>query len=369
MKQATTPFAGPTIYLANSVPDDFFEFADAPLDRHAPGIADAHAHLLVHSVEGEPIARCSVWIHNSPMLQGERAGFIGHFAARTLPGDDPARVDRPAIDALLNAACDLLARAGCVWAVGPVDGSTFRRYRFVIDRFGLEGSAIGRSDEHPAQPLPPFFLEPDNPDSWPQHFVAAGFAPLADYFSAVGDLAAEDESLVRLARRAQAQGARLRPLEPARFEDELSRVYEVICAAFARNFLYTPLSSDEFMAQYLPMRAYLHPQLVWLAEKGDRTVGFIFCVPDLAQARRGESVDTVIVKTVGILPDAGILGLGHWLTAHAQQAAFDLGYRRVIHALIHVDNISAKISRRYALPMRQYRLYARRLAGLEGEAR
>ena len=36
-------------------------------------------------------------------------------------------------------------------AVGPLDGSTWRRYRLVTER-GVE---------------PPFFMEPDNPDDWP----------------------------------------------------------------------------------------------------------------------------------------------------------------------------------------------------------
>jgi hypothetical protein len=56
------------------------------------------------------------------------------------------------------------------------------------------------------------------------------------------------------------------------------------------------------------------------------------------------------------------MGLGHLLTVQCQVAAYALGYRRVIHALMHDDNISSKISARYAQPIRGYTLFAKRLA-------
>ena len=55
------------------------------------------------------------------------------------------------------------------------------------------------------------------------------------------------------------------------------------------------------------------------------------------------------------------MGLGNLLMARCQEAARALGFRRVIHALMHETNHSLKLSSRYAKPFRRYTLFARRL--------
>lgn len=327
----------------------------AETESHAEAETQTEAHLLARAATGAPLARCSIWAHTGATLtdsaslssaatKNQQVGYVGHYAAHA-----SAHADDAAALSLLKTACDLLQARGCGWAVGPIDGSTFRRYRFVTER--------SMSDID----YPPFFLEPDNPDTWPQHFRRAGFVPLAHYHSAIGPLTGVDPSLETLQRRATAAGALLRRVDLANSETELRRVYAVARQSFAQSFLYTPISEAAFMAQYLPLRAYLQTELGWIAEKDGRMIGFALCLPDLAQTQRNEPIDTLIVKTVGILPNAGVLGLGHWLTAQCQQAAFELGYRRVIHALMHDANISSKISRRYAQPMRGYTLFAKQL--------
>ena len=93
----------------------------------------------------------------------------------------------------------------------------------------------------------------------------------------------------------------------------------------------------------------------------DRTVGFVFNVPDALQARRGESIDTVVLKTLAVVPDRGYAGLGSYLTQQTHRVARGLGYRRVIHALMHEKNVSLNISARYANLFRRYVLFARPL--------
>ena len=100
------------------------------LQRDAPD-----RHLTV--VEGGELkARASVWWTTHLRNAGMRVGAIGHYAAR----------DEVTGHEVLSRACDLLQAAGCALAVGPMDGNTWRSYRFVTER-GAER---------------PFFLEPDN---------------------------------------------------------------------------------------------------------------------------------------------------------------------------------------------------------------
>jgi predicted N-acetyltransferase YhbS len=293
------------------------------------------AHIVVLR-DGMVVARASLWWSRAPAMSGERPGMVGHFAA----------IAAAAAKELLEAGCNELKRRDCSICVGPMDGNTWRRYRLLTER-GAE---------------PPFFLEPDNPDEWPGFFHAAHFESLATYFSAMNDdLTVEDPRVARATERLNGEGVRLRALNPEDFVGELRRIYAVSRAAFQKNYLYSPIEEAEFFAQYEPIRAHVVPELVILAEQEEQPVGFVFSIPDLAQAKRGQRVDTVILKTVAVMPGRRSAGLGNVLVSQCQQAARALGFQRVIHALMHESNNSLNLSGRYAKPFRRYVLYAKKL--------
>jgi len=310
-----------------------------PLNPALPSMQQADAHWLVVGADGQGLARCSLWWQKVPTYGAERLGFIGHYAAHAAS----------AAQCLLQQAYAHLAEQGCTLAVGPLDGNTFRHYRLLTDR-----AVDGR--QHP-----PFFLEPDNPDAWPDHWRQAGFHVFAQYVSAIGELPVDDPRTATLAQRVADHGILIRSVDLQNFEAELQRIYGVVRQSFHNNFLYTPIAAAEFMAQYAPVRNYIQPSLILLAEQAGAPVGFIFALPDLAQAQRGEPVDTMIIKTVGVVPELGGLGLGGLLVARCQLAARALGYRYAIHALMVEDNRSRKISAHYAQVMRRYTLFARSL--------
>ncbi len=295
---------------------------------------DAHRLLLDDDTVR---ARCSAWWDDTAALDGQPIGAVGHYAA----------CDADAGRALLNHACDLLASYGRSVVVGPMDGNTWRRYRYITER----------GDE------PPFLLEPDNPPDYPAHFDAAGFEPLAQYVSTlVENLSIADPRMGRVEQRLDRLGVRISALDPAEFERQLRRIHALSLVAFANNFLYTPIAEDEFVAQYLAVQQHVERQLVLLAERGEDLVGFMFAVPDLAQAARGETVDTVILKTVAVQPGRDYAGLGNLLVARCHNVAQSLGYRRAIHALMHESNDSLNLSARYGRVFRRYTLYARSLS-------
>lgn len=316
--------------------DSFHRLPGFPLDpanmqRQAPD-----SRWLGVDCDGQPAGRCSLWWTQTPALDGQRLGYIGHFAV----------TDGSAAVPLLDRACSELAAHGCTLAVGPIDGNTWQRYRFITER----------GDE------PPFFLEPDNPDEWPGLFLAAGFMPLAQYCSALNsDLAVIDSRMTLAAQQVHDRGIIIRPIEADQFDAELRRIHALSLLSFRDNFLYTPIGEQEFVEMYSAIRPYLRPDLVLLAERKDELLGFIFAMPDLNQAKRGEPMDTVIVKTMAIHPEHAGFGLGGVLMARVQEAAHRAGFRRAIHALFHEDNRSGRISGRTAKVFRRYTLYTRRL--------
>jgi GNAT superfamily N-acetyltransferase len=313
------------------IPAGLAPFDPADLVRHAPD-----AHWMIVSDQRGPVARCSLWWRSTPHLPGHRPGIIGHYAA----------LDASVACGLLQHACMQLAARGCTLALGPMDGNTWRRYRLLTQR-GSE---------------PVFFLEPDNPDGWPGHFLDAGFTPIAWYASAITtDLSRKDPRMERVADRLQAHGIRIRPLDGHHLEEELRRIYRVATISFRDNFLYTPIDEAEFLAQCRPVLPYVRPELVLLAERCGHPIGFLFAVPDMLQARPGQDIRTIVIKTAAVLPDRSHAGLGGLLVARAHEVARSLGYTRAVHALMHETNASRNISRHYAHAMRRYALFARRL--------
>ncbi|AHG89350.1 hypothetical protein J421_1813 [Gemmatirosa kalamazoonensis] len=315
----------------------------APPEWPAPDVDDIarqapDASLVVRA--GAALrARCSLWWTDAPPYEAHRVGAIGHFGA----------ADAEAARLLLDAACDALAARGCTLAVGPMDGNTWRRYRLVTER----------GDE------PPFFLEPTNPDAWPAWFEAAGFAPLAQYTSALAtDLTRPDPRAEAAAERLTASGVTVRPVDLARFDDELRAIYSVAAVSFRANLLYTPIAEREFAAQYQAVRRLVRPELALLAEHEERAVGFAFSIPDALEVARGEPPRTVIVKTVAVLPERERYGgLGGWMVHRTHRTAAALGFTRAIHALMHETNAASQsVSARTGATMRRYTLFARALA-------
>jgi L-amino acid N-acyltransferase YncA len=316
--------------------EDIARFPAPGLPAFDPASIAGHGvdeHLLLLGDDAVPAARVSLWWKSVPSLEGQRLGVIGHYAAES----------PEAAGAILQNACARLRQMGCTLAVGPMDGNTWRRYRWITER-GSER---------------PFLMEPDNPDDWPTHWTAAGFASLASYFSALNsDLTFEDAQVARAGDRLHRAGIRIRALRIESFEEDLRQIYAVSIRSFTDNFLYTPLAEDAFLAQYLAVRERIRPELVLLAELNGQSVGYVFSIPDWL---RGPGTDTAIVKTVAVVPGRQVAGLGTWLVARAQIVARELGYQRVIHALMHESNNSLNLSARYARPFRRYTLYSRAL--------
>ncbi len=246
--------------------------------------------------------RCSLWWSHVPTVSGEILGVIGHFQAEQTKAAPLSSRRRQSA----------LRERGSTLAIGPMNGNTWRTYRLVTER----------SSE------PPFFMEPQNPDFYPQIFEAAGFAPLAEYTSSlVADLSRRDDRATHTMERLRGNSITIRNLDPQNFEADLRRIFEVSVHSFTGNYLYTELSEPAFLAQYVPYRDKIVPDLVFLAEHEGKPVGYLFALPDYAEALRGEPIRTVIGKTLAVLPGRLCGGLGMVLTGMLHERAQALGYR------------------------------------------
>jgi GNAT superfamily N-acetyltransferase len=301
--------------------------------------SDSHCVLLE---DDEPAARCSLWWTKTPLYNTERVGLIGHYAPRS---DEAARE-------LLNQICQMLAAKGCTLIIGPMDGSTWRRYRFVTDN---------------SLNAPPFLLEPTNSPSYPKQWLSCDFEPLAQYTSTLQTSLEPDPSVTeRLEKlvntRLAKVGITFRSLDKSNIEGELESIFDISLKSFADNFLYTPISKEEFVKDYQKVLPFAVSELVVFAELNEQPIGYVFGIPDVLQKQRGETLDTFIIKTLAVLPEHTNKGLGTVLVNLVVRKARELGFKKAIHALMLETNQSQTISERFQSQLlRRYTLYAKRL--------
>ena len=293
-------------------------------------------HFAVLDEKQQIRARCSIWWRDTAAVDGERSGAIGHYAA----------TDERFGAVALKHACRELGGRRCKLAVGPLDGNTWRRYRFITER----GSAR------------PFFLEPDNPDDYPVHFERFGFRTLATYVSEVNPaMATRQPELGSLRDKMTSLNIHIRPLNADNPDGDLDGIYDVVRESFKSSFLYTPLDRESYRSMYTPLLRAVDPRLMLVAVQDGEIVGFVFAPPDVLQKTYQDSVDAIVIKTIAILPRRELRGLGRVLIVDMLQNAIDMGFTTAISALMHTGNRSQEISSRCAGPMRGYALFARPL--------
>ena len=281
------------------------------------------------AVDGDrPLAR--VIARESPQLRdgnGRPIGMLGFFEA----------FDHPeASTAVLRQGVDWLHTRGIAQIVGPMDGDTWHRYRVNVGPFER----------------PPFPLEPWNPRYYASLWERAGFRALESYSSKwIDDVAGLLPGLEAGVTRSESRGVRIRGLDPARLQAELSVVHEISSEIFSDAFLYTPISREEFLAMYQGVERMLDPRLVVFAVDPDgRDVGFVFAYADKAQG-------AVHYKTIGVRAEWRRAAVAAALSHHVYSSAIAQGLRAGNHALMRDDNRSQALDQGLGDVFRRYVLY------------
>jgi len=240
----------------------------------------------------------------------------------------------------LRAGEDWLRGQGCTTARGPLDGSTWHRYR----------ANVGPHDR-------PLFL--GEPDADPAPWQAAGYTVLKRYRTLFSHNPPQIAATRDRDRALRAAGWTLDTLDQLdSFEDALDLFYEMSLAAFPSNFSYSPIDRAGFHALYQPLRPIIRPGLVLVARApGGEAAGFCFSYPDL----NNPGLRHLVIKTLAVVPAFRGHGLGSWMVGEKHRIAEEAGFAGCLHALMAAGNISNKISRdRWSL-VREYVLYEKTL--------
>ncbi len=290
--------------------------------------------------EGKLTARLSIWAEpelllaptasqlNLPSFDTEvKLGFIGHYAATSLG----AGLE------LLELADWELKRRGVNTVIGPVDGSTWKRYRLMTQSTGERS----------------FPLEPVNPLSWNAHFQRSGFKVVKTYGTSINrDLEIKDPECQLLSTKLANQSVKLRSLNVHNLLWDLDGIYQVTMEAMKNNFLFSPADKALFLKEQMKLTTLADPELVVVAEQRGKIVGYLFSYPD---------TDRLIMKTIARDSDSNLKGLGRMLYQEVHSRAYEKGFREAVHALYATGNTASDISTMYGQSIRSYAVYGKAL--------
>ncbi|MFL5402733.1 MAG: GNAT family N-acetyltransferase [Gemmatimonadales bacterium] len=227
-----------------------------------PFFEHAAAVYFIGERNGEVVGRIAAIsnrLHNE--THDDRVGFFGFFECVD---------DQGVADALFGAAADWCRTLGHDVLRGPASFSVNDECGLLVDGFST----------------PPTLMMPHNPRYYISLIENAGFSKAKDLWVYQGG---SEERYVpvpeRLARATelirQRQGITLRPLNLKDFAGEVERIKELYNAAWVKNWGFVPMTEHEIDHLAEQFRPVVIPELVPMAEKDGKLIGFGITLPDL----------------------------------------------------------------------------------------
>ena len=277
-----------------------------------------------YSIKSEDISECEkLFVVKESNKVLARAGLI-YANNRAQIGFFEAINDIKAVSFLFDEIKKYAKSKGYNYLIGPINGSTWKKYRVTLPSNN-----------------PPFLLDNYNKPYYAELFEQCGFETIANYTSSVcRNLNRDYSRLEKFKKIFEQKGVKIRKFDSNNFERDIRKIYDVSIKSFVNNFLYTPIEFEEFYKMYEPVKSFLNPEWVLIAEnEKDESIAFIFGFDNLYN----RSEKSLIIKTLAQIPEYKYRGMGSYLTEFMHKKAKDAGYDNIIHALMHENNVSANI--------------------------
>ena len=199
--------------------------------------------------------------HRHNEFQNENIGFFGFFEVLE---------DLEAAQALFKAAENWAREKGHTALRGPAQWSTNDECGLLVDGF----------DDSPR------ILMTYNPRYYVDFVEKAGYSYARDlwaYSLAIQDfMKISSERLDKITTRVLARkNISIRKLNMKHFDEEVAKVKLLYNEAWSQNWGFVPMTDGEFQQLADELHDILDPDLVYIAEKDGKTVGFSITLPDL----------------------------------------------------------------------------------------
>jgi len=223
------------------------------------------ALFLAERPNGEVIGTIAAMVdHNYNAFQEVQVGWFGLFEV----------IEEYAVaEALLATARDWVREQGMTAILGPVNMSTNNEYALLIDGFDS----------------PPVVMMTYNPPYYADFIERFGFEKARDLYAYLFDTIAiranMPPKLVRVAEATMRRGKiRIRKVNIRDWDNEVERVKAIYNSAWEKLWGFVPMTDAEFDHLARGLRAILDPDIIFIAEDGDRPVGVSVGLPDVNQA-------------------------------------------------------------------------------------
>lgn len=217
--------------------------------------------------------------------------------------------------------------------VGPIQGATYFPYRFLVESDGspfFTGEYFSSVEDHE-------FMLAQNPSK-------------VLYFKSA--YRTEYENIIKISEpyyeKLTKQGLRLESHQEVS-QELFHKVFELVLKVFGQNWNFQSLSEKKFQNIYQDeMKNTARLKMHTLYFK-DKLIGFIRYVED--------SPNTLICKTIGILPEYQKMGIGNAAVAQMHWDALKHNYTKMIYALVYDGNRVKDMPQDDAIIFRKYASY------------
>ncbi|MBU4268268.1 MAG: N-acetyltransferase [Acidobacteria bacterium] len=231
-------------------------------ERYNPFLKNNRIELFMCWRGNETLGRIAAILNLDHQRQHrDRCGFFGMFEC----------VDDPRVAAmLLRAASDWLSANGADTLRGPTSFSLNSTSGLLIDGFSL----------------PPAILMAYNLPYYQALLEKLGFIQVMRFFAyEVSNQTIKFPRVVdKLEKRLLDSGFRFRYMDFAQAERDMAIIIDLFNQAWADNWGFVPATFEEGLDDFKKMKMFAKPDLVIIAEKNGRPVGFSFSLPDVNQA-------------------------------------------------------------------------------------
>ena len=236
--------------------------------RQNPFFEHAEVALFRARRDGRTVGTIAAIInYNHNKVHDEQAGFFGLF--ETIE-------DYAVAEALLTTACDWVRDKGMEVIRGPMNLSINDECGLLIDGFDS----------------PPVVLMTYNPPYYADFIERFGFHKAMDLYAYIinTDIFDHDpdrlpRKFLRVAEAVQREGKiTVRNVNMKDFDNEVERIKQVYNAAWSKNWGAVPRTDAEINHLAEGLKLIVDPDLVFIAEDGDRPVGVSLGIPDANQA-------------------------------------------------------------------------------------
>ncbi len=306
------------------------------LDRKKnPFFKHAEAEYFLAFRNGDLVGRIAAITnrrHNE--FQKDNTGFFGF-----LEGVNDPQVFK----ILLDTAKSWLHTKGKDYMIGPMNPSTNDEIGFLVDGFDT----------------PPYFMMTHNPPYYGDIMKKLGYEKVKDVYAyhIQKDTFNMSEKLIKVSSVTKEKlGIAIRTVNLNDFKEELERIRYIYNNAWSKNWGFVPMTPEEFDYIAADFKKIIDPELVLIAEKKGKPVGFSLALPDynrvFAKIKNGrllpfgwikflterKKIDSLRIITLGVVQELQHIGIGGLFYVETFKRGTQKGYKSAEMSWILEDN-------------------------------